>query len=94
MPPPDAHTPTRLPALRGKRVLALAAGEYHAVASVAGAPLLTWGAGSGAPGGAVVPVSGLPKHVGEDVVALAAGYQHTLASIDGACTVAVAAKEL
>ena len=80
-PPPDAHAPRRLALLNGKRVVALAAGEYHALAAPTDGRILAWGAGAPSPSGGAVEVSGLPAHTGSDVLALAAGYQHSLVSL-------------
>ena len=84
-PSPDRKVPTRLETLSRARVLAIAAGEYHAIAATANGPLVAWGAGatrSTVEGGKVpVGIRGLPSHTGADVVALAAGYQHSLVSL-------------
>lgn len=90
-PPPDRRSPALLEALRGRKVHALAAGEYHAIAAVAAAQpagaagkgaasstVVAWGAAAATSGSSrpVVEVTGLP---GGTVLALAAGYQHSLA---------------
>lgn len=77
-PPDDVRAPRVLEALRWRRIGAIAAGEYHTLATlVDGSALLTWGTGAGSQG-TPVEVLGLPTGPGS-VQAVAAGYQHSLA---------------
>ncbi|KAL6767636.1 hypothetical protein ACKKBF_B36030 [Auxenochlorella protothecoides x Auxenochlorella symbiontica] len=84
-----APTPRRVPALRGARVLDLAAANKHSAAAAAGGEVFTWGAnglgqlGYGRAGageaGAAAPPRAVEALRGRAVVAVAAAKRHTLA---------------
>ena len=85
----NVHIPYRIKALTGRKVLAVACGQYHTVISLASGGVLGWGkndygqVGVESPEMKTDPVMVSGRLSEQVVVALAAGYYHTLALTDG-----------
>ncbi|KAH9084855.1 hypothetical protein Ae201684P_002092 [Aphanomyces euteiches] len=81
----DKHEPFRIPFFSGKRVLAMACGQYHSIVSLASGGLYSFGKndhgqlGIDAPGVKMTPVRVEGELESEIIVQLACGYYHSVA---------------
>ncbi|KAF0698331.1 Aste57867_11051 [Aphanomyces stellatus] len=81
----DKHEPCRIPFFSGRRVLALACGQYHSIVSLASGGLFSFGKndhgqlGVDAPGVKTTPIQVGGMLESEIVVQVACGYYHSVA---------------